>query len=290
MLPVIFIFDLDETLIGKASPINDVYEFRDFLVKAKKAGKLPMSCKLSRVSRADMYDRHPHFLRPHAIDFIHAIKDKFPTAELYVYSAGTREYVTDSIKWVEKEANMQFNRPIMARDNTITDSQYGYTMKSITYLIDMIIQSLESKYPALKNEKNRAKVLESRIMMIDDNPTVMWDGPEKMIGCPHYTYTPVEDMTAGLDASVLTIPEVSNYLRDAAFVPSNDVAVPEENMAAFHVHMFQKYQSVIPGNKAAIEDTFFAKLLSALRPLSKLKRPFTTDRIAKINKAMAIDT
>lgn len=289
-LPVIFVFDLDETMIGVSTPLSSLTRFHTFLYNAIKAQKIsPTLCngkKIHKISLAHVLP--PEMLRPGFKDAAHSIKIMYPTAEFFVYSAGTAPYVTDVISWVEKIADVKFRRPLLTRNHTMI-SESSSVVKSLDIHMDIILDTLLEDYPALSFEYNRNIVAACNIVHIDDRHDVLWEGSSKLINCPAYSYTPFIDITAGLDKCVVRSDVVQEYLRqeergDAFIEPTHPLGSPEERELQFHLFMAEKYRQVSDINCKHLTDDFFARLTSTLKGLKHLKRPFTKKNVKAINE------
>lgn len=289
-LPVVFVWDMDETMVGITTPLSSLVNFHEFLYNQIKLQNLPPAqCNGKKIRKLHLHDILPkEMLRPGLSEAFSKIKKYFPTAEFFVYSAGTAPYVTDTISWVEKQIGITFRRPLLTRSDTFDTGSSTY-VKSIKYQLPAIISSLIKDYPALKNLDNQEELVKSRIIHIDDRPDILWEGSAKLITCPAYSYTPVIDLTQGLERCILESENVKDYLRreedNNAFVEplASEISCPEERELRYHVFMAEKCRQVLNGNKEQLQDSFAFKFVKAVKALKHLKRPFTDENVRKLN-------
>ena len=279
-LPIIFIMDMDLTMIGNSATFSSCIEVVKFVracCKSKKIEGLPCP---KPVAFSDLMTID--FVRPGLKDMFANISEMYPTAEFFVYSAGAKPYVHAVIAALEKLVNVSFNKPILTRDECILNETRNYT-KSITVHYDAMIQSLLSKYPALGKKENQDDVLKSRIVFIDDVDYV-WDLKEKWVKCPEYLYNPVLDITQYIDTSTRKHPLVAKQIEtNEAFFKEPDVDSTDERNMAYHMYMAEWYRSQYVKNKLAFEDKFCEKFVECIKPFKKLAHPFSNANIAKVN-------
>jgi hypothetical protein len=286
-LPVVFVFDLDETMIGVSTPLSSVTSFYEYLYNAVKMKKVDVAGKkIRKKALADVMTKE--MLRPGFKDAITQIKAMFPTAEFFVYSAGTGPYVADMIRWIEAYTGVAFRRPLLSRERTMATSTSSH-VKSLEYHMNLMFDVLQQDYPALKQPENRVTVAASQIIHIDDREDILWEGSAKLVNCPEYSYTPFMDITAGIDRFILEQPDVQEYLktneRDNAFVePSPPLSTPDERNMLYHLFLAEKYRALVDNNRLQLQDNFFPRFVRALKAFKTLKRPFTDRNVKKLNE------
>jgi hypothetical protein len=282
-LPVIFIMDMDLTMVGYSNHYGSLKELVSFVrdcFKSKKIENLP--CPKAQ-NYMDLITTE--FVRPGLKDMITNIVKIYPTAEFFVYSAGAKLYVESLIPAVEKLLGISFNRPLFTRDDCITNETRGYS-KSIMVHYDTMVRSLSSKYPALKDDANQQQVLKSRIVFVDDVDFV-WDMKEKWIKCPEYTYSPVVDVTKYIDITTRKHPLVDKHIeQNGVFFKEPIADTCDERFMAYHMFMADWYRSQYKKNKIALEDTFCTDFVKAITPFKQLAHPFTDANIKKINAGL----
>jgi len=284
-LPVLFIMDMDKTIIGESDMILGAHSLIDFVRNCCKTNKIQDLPCPKAVKYQDLTIKE--FIRPDAKNFFHKIKENFPTAEFFIYSHGTKDYVDKMIPMLEKELDMQFARPIFTRNDCIQNER-GKDMKTVMVHYDTMIKSLVNKYPALKDKKNQDLVIKERILFIDDNDMV-WDIKTKWIKCPHYSYKPIIDIQSYIDSKTIQHELVQSYIKAELnyFVITNvESNTIDEQKMAYHVHMASLYQSVVEVNRDALKDKFFDILLNVLKPYKNHVHLFKDEYIEKINKTL----
>ena len=98
-LPVLFIFDLDLTLIGRASNILEYKEILEWIKNNCKHKKFENeNCKININDWSKIIPEN--FIRPYLKDFLKEIKELFPTAEFFIFSNGTKKYVKLMVDYI----------------------------------------------------------------------------------------------------------------------------------------------------------------------------------------------
>ena len=181
-LPYIFIFDIDNTIIGDIH--HQIIEYN-----------LLENINTLLIKDYDITDiLNNGMLRPYFKDFIDFIYKKYKNVEIYVYTNSSFEWINYGlIDNIQKSINYKINKPYFTRD----DSNY-YKKKLLGNLYDNIINSLIAKYPSLKSQKNKEFVFKNQIVFIDDIKNNLKDYPQKQILCPEYNYIDVYDMKTRL--------------------------------------------------------------------------------------------
>jgi hypothetical protein len=181
-LPYIFIFDIDNTIIG-----NIHHQYIEYNLLENINTLLIKDFDITDILNNGM-------LRPYFKDFIDFIYKKYKNVEIYVYTNSSFEWINYGlIDNIQKSINYKINKPYFTRD----DSNY-YKKKLLGNLYDIIINSLIAKYPSLKSQKNKEFVFKNQIVFIDDIKNNLKDYPQKQILCPEYNYIDVYDMKTRL--------------------------------------------------------------------------------------------
>ena len=291
-LPTIFVFDLDETMIGVSNHVSTAVDLYEFIHNGISLRKIPFSGKKKAFVKSHGDFAAPNILRPHFKEGMEAIKRHYPTAEFFVYSAGTFDYVISFVKWIERLTGITFRRPIFARHNTMSSETSSY-VKSIEYHAPAMMDVLEADYPALSKLENRKQVTDYRMIHIDDRANILWEGPQKLINCPGYDFEQFFDITEGIDKALISHPSVQEYLKNQTrYNKSNPYVIPEnatedKGKAHYHLAMFEIYNSLVEKNAKALQDDFFVRFPKALSRFKSLKRPFTSANVKKINDELS---
>jgi hypothetical protein len=287
-LPVIFIFDLDGTLICNANPLENYLNFVQFLNDAAISKKLDVdSIPSGSIRTRPLSEIVPtEFYRCGLADALQSIEKLFPTAEFFVFSMAKKDYVERMVKIMEKRLGISIHRPLFTRDDCSRIETNNYK-KSIQTVLPRIIASLQTKYPALKHEQNCELLLEQNILFLD-NSDVVWDLKDKWISCPDYTYTQVLDITVNIPRKLLRDPIVQQYIStyDAGFAEPPENVTEDERNLMYHSYMANQYQNAFAQNQEALKDDFFPRFVKALRSVSRLKKPFTKTTLERIRRMM----
>ena len=271
---------MDGTMIGDTTYMTKCISTVEFIRNSYEANKLTnISAPPNLLTYADIYDKK--LIRPNLKELLHGIKEHFPTAELFVYSHGVKDYVNDLVSIIEKETDFTFNRPLFSREDSVV-TENGYQYKSILVRFPTIVKVLLSKYPALKEEHAKEEVLASRIIFIDDYDFV-WDRKDKWLKCPGYKYTSIIDISKYLPIDNTRDPLVKSYMtkQGGLFIEPDGVTIDVRNML-YHIHMANTYGTVIEQNKQAETDTFCKDLLRKLKTYKRLVKPFTEEHIKEL--------
>jgi hypothetical protein len=164
--PLIFILDLDGTIIGDCIYQTIIQNIENVAKKNKIRTTLNKQLQES-------YQPQSKLIRPFFESFITNIRSYFPNSQFYIYTASEKEWATKEINLIEKTHNLKLNRPIFSRNDCILDSS-GQYKKSVNKILPMI----------QKNNKNNI-IDQSNIIIIDNND-VFIDYNSNFVLCPSY--------------------------------------------------------------------------------------------------------
>jgi hypothetical protein len=285
-LPVIFIFDLDSTLIGQSSAIYNGYKkLLDFIADKCKHQKL--DGPICDIDKDDWKEIIPNNLfRPHLKQGLDNIKSLYPTAEFFIFSLGIKEYVTSLVKIIENRFDVKFNRPIFAREDASLSGTYSHN-KDIAGYQDTICKSLAKKYPKVKQEKYKNIIFKDRTIIIDDNSTVWMDDPRYII-CKAYEYNPIYIIHNKIIEIIIQNPIVQNFINQSHYLHMPNVYSStslEEYMLDYHMYLANQYRINRENNSQQLKDDFFVKFVNTIRKRKHLSQPFTADYIKKIKNS-----
>lgn len=280
-LPYIFILDLDNTIIGNANIYAQESMILDFIFKYCKINNIIGNCK----KKIDIIDElNEGLLRPYFSDFINFIKKKYIDVEFFVYSKGSYTYIYGGIiENIEKIAKIKFNKPYFTRN----DSTNGY--KLLGNIIDEIFIQLIKKYPLLKIDENKKKVLDTQFVFIDDIPENLKDYKDKQIVCPKYKYTPYYNIKEkiiskyNVDPSVFDNKDILDFFEEYDIpIYNQNGSIKQKDMEYFNLLQIKNIRHNELLSNETLNDTFFKDLISILNKNKKSIRKF--DKIADINK------
>lgn len=290
MLPIIFIFDLDSTLIGDSNPILDYYDLIQFIKNARISNKIT----IEQVSDLEFKSLpnwktvlNPSIIRPYLKDFLQSLQTYFSNAEFFIYSAGETEYVRNMVKFIEKNIGIRFNRPLFSRTDCVLDETDHFS-KSIITEFPKIIQSLSliDKYSKLNLEKYTDDILKHSVLFIDDRNS-LWDNKEKWLKCPSYNYKPIVELNVTLLQMIRHIPLIQEYLKSSGknkklYVDENKQSTDDEFYMGYHLFMANIYRDNLSENTKALQDDFFKHMIKLLKPYPMKKEPFHSKQILKL--------
>lgn len=291
-LPVIFIWDMDKCLIGDANFLLFADELTTYIMNAYRSEKIP-SCKGITPLRNGVDAAHvtPDFFRPGikaAFEQIQTIFDG--RAEFFIFSHGAHEYVTRMVRLIEAHTGIEFNRPLLTRNDTIKKSS-GKTEKSLTLHFHTIVKVLLAKYPALKKQENVNKVKESHVIYLDDNNWTEDSTKDRFLQVKPYEYTPVYDVLWNIPMSIRTLDEVQAYIAgrwwEVFNEPKPGVHATQRDMQ-FHAFMTELCSRYSVPNATALADKFFPEFVDALKKtrVHRMVHPFSAKTMDALRKTL----
>jgi hypothetical protein len=293
MLPVIFVFDMDETLIGESAPfLMQSKGLTKYIINACKSEKID-SCKgiVTTPCSIDKPKIDPEFFRPGLKDAFARLSKMFGgSAEFFIFSAGGKMYVKDVVSLIEAHADVSFNRPLFTTEDTIVNSS-GETEKSIKMHADVFIKSLLPKYPALKKSENVDIVKKSRIMYLDDMNWTEEKSKDQFIQVTKFSYTPVYDLLWNVPDSIRVQAPVQEYLKrynthyNVFIEPIVPVSKTMRGLQ-YHTFMAEKHNAFVGRNELALKDTLFLELTKAIKPFCKAVHPFNPANMKTIRERL----
>jgi hypothetical protein len=284
-LPVIFIFDLDKTLIGDMHNSN-MLEYQDFLTFINDACKhkrfLGNECKLPK-SIWNKQTIPPQFFRPQLKESFQSIKKIFPTAEFFVFSLGTNDYVSSIIEYLESYIGIKINRPLFSRqDSSFSDT--ASFLKEIKGYEDIMFKSLIQRYPKCKIEYFRNLVMNERTIIIDDSD--VWNNDFRWIQCKTYTYAPVCEINNKLLDTIYNNDSIKKYIinKNSTIIPrmAHNIDMFKMN---YHIMTADCYRRVLDNNIQQLNDDFFPKFVRAIKNRNTKLKPFSRAFLSKIQKS-----
>jgi len=161
----IFILDLDKTIIGDCIYQSELYKISIILAK------LGIKIKINDILESQ-YTEKTKLIRPNFTKFINTMKELFNNnCYFYIYTASEKKWAHKQISIIEKNLNINFNRPIFTRndcDKIIEDDKIYY-MKSIDKI------------------KKKIKIQNPELIIIDDKEIYI-DNSSQLIRCNIYNY------------------------------------------------------------------------------------------------------
>jgi hypothetical protein len=171
----IFILDIDETIIGDIKfQLNEYNIINNFLNIRSKI--------IIKYKKNLIFDLKNGLIRPNLQIFVNYCKNN--NIPVFLYSAGSSEWINFLIPIIEKIINFKFEKPYFSRNNMIVIN--NNLMKSIKNIKYKIYKNLKKKkYILPKDIDNKIIMIDNRIDNIINNKYI--------IKCPSYSYAIVTD-------------------------------------------------------------------------------------------------
>lgn len=284
-LPILFIFDLDLTLIGKSSNIIEYKQILEWIKNNCKHKKITDdSCKIKIKDWTKIIPEN--FIRPHLKEFLIELKELFPTAEFFIFSNGTKEYVKLMVDYIEKKIKIKFNNLIIGRDLNLIGEEHYFSKEITEYIEELIIKSLSKKYSKKLLETNKDLIFNNRTLIIDDN-NYIWNN-KPIINIPPYNYNPLFEFDMNMLNIIYKNSLISNYISNIYnqdFFPKNNITndkTEEEFKLNYHLFLAEIYRNNIENNKEMCKDDFFIKFLKIIKSRKNMEKPFTANYITNL--------
>lgn len=269
-LPNIFIFDIDETIIGDISYVVNEWSINKTLNDQKRLN----------IYKSDFTkELKEGLLRPYFVDFLNYIKKHFAPCEIFLYTASSHGWTYGPlIKNIEKVCDCKFNKPYFTRENRIGN------LKSITEIYDNILSTIKSKKVYNSNfiDKNRDIILKEHIILIDDRDNNLTSMKNRHILCPKYNYKPYREIYNNMikiyGEDVLHS-EIAKDIFDKYNIPykSPNGSVTDKDDVYFNMFCSICIRDCELYQQDSKDDTFFKLLIEMLKDLND-------KTIKKINK------
>ena len=173
-LPYIFIFDIDECILGNVLYILgefNIYENIDNLYPGYK-----YDYEYDYIS-----DLKKGLLRPYFKEFIEFINKKYKYSEIYLYSTGSYTWVNKVVApLIAKASGVNINKPYFTRENALSNE------KSLSKVYKIIFKNLKKKYNNKLLEKNYDNIINNRLLFIDNLVNNTTTYKNRQIKCSNY--------------------------------------------------------------------------------------------------------
>jgi len=247
--PIIFILDLDGTIIGDC-----LYQL---LLSNLDSTLRSNGLKLKKNTiLSTCYESSSKLIRPYFIYFINTMKKHFQNCQFYIYTASEKTWANKEISMIEKNNDIQFNRPIFTRSDCImnSDGQYVKSVKKILPKIE-------------KNNKGKQVNIEN-ILVIDNNP-VFIDYISNFILCPTYDFLHFCDLWQIIEKEHLQNKNVKEFMTQ--LILSNRVCKIYDNtetnptlLEHKHKWLYKKYKKINQENKSYLKDNFWKTITKVI--------------------------
>lgn len=253
-LPYIFIFDIDNCIIGNVE--YPIYEYELMQLIKNNCNKKDVLKKCKKYIDF-VKELKQGLLRPYFSEFIKFIKKTYKTCEIYVYTNSSYTWTYNGLVYnIEKAAKMKFNKPYFTRDYSHFDMS-----KSLTNVLNVIFKKLKKKYPLLNYKKFRYEVFNNRLIFIDNIKDNLADFPNKQLTCPEYKFNKKYNVLNKIlrkykiKKSELNKKEINNYINTKLLINKNK-------------------------KNNTYKDIFFKKLIKQLK---KINKNINNKNIKKLN-------
>lgn len=183
MLPLIFLFDMDHTIVGNCEWQVARYDLSRKLAQKHDVNKLK-------------FELENGLLRPHFESCFKLIRTKYPNAEIYVFTAAEKNWAHVMITSIEKMLGIQFNRPIFSRENCVNED--GILKKHIGKLAPAIYRKLKTSY-----KLSHISQLKKQIILVDNNMVIGPHDSHRFVQCNSYVYAVPCDVFAAIPSTIM---------------------------------------------------------------------------------------
>lgn len=259
-LPILVVLDLDQTMIGNAEYVTDTWEVEENYSRlCRSEPTLECSSFDSNRFLDDMLRRG--LLRPHLERALKAAQ-KVQGLNIFVFSAGRKDYVEKVVAGIERVAGVKFARPILAHNDVV--GRRG--LKHMQWACTRACATLKKKFPALAKEENVVRVMQERMVFIDDRrdhilPTEFSNN----VVCPAYSMSIACDPFANLPDSARFDRRVLEKIT-TTIIPALDAYWAAAELPVYarelpiHAHVAAEIAKTVPANQTAEGDTFFQRI------------------------------
>jgi|694.fasta_scaffold05438_20 hypothetical protein len=234
-MTIVFILDLDGTIIGDCIYQCEIYKI--YMILAK----LGIKIKINEILE-NCYNEKSKLIRPYFSLFINKMNEYYKNPQFYIYTASEKKWALKEIGIIEKNLNIKFNRPIFTRNDCINVKEHY--KKSIETI------------------KKRIKVDEPEIIIIDDNDVYI-DNNSKLIKCKNYNYKYFCNYWDYIPIEKIKNKIVLNYL--STLINSNRLnplyqLITNKNKLEYYKWLYDKCSEITKSNKKYKKDKFWLDL------------------------------
>ena len=262
---LIIILDLDNTIIGNCCYQADLYNLQ----------KIQKKYKMKIINNINVsYNKKCNLLRPHFKYFYENIKKIYENVYIYIYTASEKNWANIEVKMIEKNLDIEFDKPIFTRDDCIIDSKKEYK-KVINKIIPKIKRNIKDDIEDIKNN----------LLIIDNNDTFI-DYKTNFLLCKSYDFIHYIDIWKNINNDYHKNSELTNYI--IRLINNNKihkyVNINDKNLENIYKWKYKKYKKINKTNKKFIKDTFWKDLTDIIID-NKFKK-FNKDTIYYLQKKL----
>jgi hypothetical protein len=259
-VPYIFVFDIDNTVIGNVRNISNERNLYDMIYDNINDKALKDKREIAHIKKHNyVEDMKNGLLRPGFEDFIKFCKKKYHPCEFYVFTRSSYEWTHYGlIHNIEKAANMKFNTPYYTREDTLFSR--GKSLK-------IIVEHIQHKYKTTED-------LGDKILFIDDVGDNTSTYKSRQIQCPKYNNFVYRDIYKNLldifGPELLSYKYVEDWFLQYS-IPyyngkSKNIMANNEEYYELHKLLVKKETELV--NEDAKKDVFFKILIEKLTDIS----------------------
>lgn len=269
--PVVFIIDIDGTLIGDIRPQIMLYEIHQAIKKVDK-----------KVNIMNMNDfkyklKDGGIVRPYFAKFVRNVREAIPNAEFFVYTASENNWAKFLVPQIEKATGIKFNRPIFTRSDCVYDKSSDLR-KSLCNITPCLLRALRKRYGQIRKED-----LTNRLLVIDNTRGVFDEHDRKfVVHCPTYDYKNPENIMTSITQSVFDRYQSIIISTLGQFLNMNHVANYMEFQHVFYTYYVSLLSKLHRFNQEQSRDKFFLQLLNII--IHKRIKQFTPSTIAYLER------
>ena len=242
--PIVFLIDLDGTMIGDITPqLDEYYLIKDINMRLKKINEKEIKYK-NKILQEEL---NKYIIRKYLKSFIKKTRE-YDNIELFIYTASFDKWAKFIIPQVEKVLGYKFNRPFLTR-NHLQDKY-----KSIKKVKPLIFKSLKNKY----NMKNISQL--KYILLIDNTKNILLE-KQNLIKCPTYNVIYPIDYLRNIPKD--TIKVYYNIIENYLNLPLSSNVY--EFYSKYYKFLKKQYKYASTNNNKYINDIYWKKLTFILK-------------------------
>jgi len=264
---LIFVLDLDNTIIGNCTYQSDIHILHMYQKK--------YNIKIINNNLVASYKENSKLIRPYFEYFYNKIKKIYPNCYIFIYTASETKWAFKEISLIEKGLNIKFSRPIFTRQDCIINSKGQYKK-----LISKILPKIK------KITNNLNENFRDNLVIIDNNNTFN-DYASNFILCKSYEYIHFIDIWENINKDFYKYTELTNYINKL---------IKNKKLCKYNIHenissneleklykwKYKKYKKINKINNNNINDNFWKILTDSI--ISNNFYKFNKDTITHLQK------
>ena len=264
---LIFILDLDGTIIGNCMYQSDLY----FLQNIQKKYNIKI---LNNNNLIKSYNKDSNLIRPYFMYFYNNIFKYYPNTHIFIYTASQKKWAYKEIEYIEKQLNIKFSRPIFTREDCLISSDGSYKK-----LISKIL-------PKLKRKINNFDNIKDNLIIIDNN-NIFLDYLSNFILCKSYEYIYILDIWDNINIDYYNYPNLNKFI--TKLIKNNKIHKYNINLnyndnilEKIYKWKYKKYKKINKNNKFELNDIFWKKITDTI--INNDFKKFNKDTINYLQK------